>query len=273
VLDVATGEVTRIELAAGDNPRPLAWSPDGHQIAYVTTTPESGLGPLTIFDVVTGEDDPRAGNVSAVAFSPDGSRLAVQDPGYRTGPTTTQIMVIGSDPVVQTWIPITLGLRIAGSAAWSPDGRLIAMIQPDALPNGYGGTTRTTRALRFVAADGSPDSVPADIPLGPSASFQGWRGDSVVVWDGTHLTAIPVNGGPPTTLADTGAEVSAAQFASGLLSTATVIEPGPVDRGPWPRWARLALGIPVGVVIATLVGIGWWLARRRLWSRSAQLST
>jgi hypothetical protein len=97
------------------------------------------------------------------------------------------------------------------------------MIQPDALPNGYGGTSRTTRALRFVAADGSPDSVPADIPLDPSASFIGWRGDSVVVWDGVHLTAIPVNGGPPTTLADTGSEVSAAQFASGLLSTATVV--------------------------------------------------
>lgn len=115
--------------------------------------------------------------------------------------------------------------------------------------------------------------MPGDIPLDPSASFQGWRGDSVVIWDGARLSALPVDGRAPTTLAETGAEISTLQLASGLVATATVVEPGVVDRGPWPRWARLAVGIPLGAVAGAVLGVGWWLARRRARWRSAQLST
>jgi hypothetical protein len=98
----------------------------------------------------------------------------------------------------------------------------------------------------------------------------GWLGDSVVIWDGVRLSAVPISGGPARTLAQTGAAVSTLQIATGLLPTARFGEPGGVDRGPWPLWARLAVGIPAGMLTATALLLGWWRVRRR---RSAQLST
>jgi hypothetical protein len=259
VLDVATGGMTIYELPNAANTRPLAWSPDGHQLAYVTTTPDSSSGALTIFDLTTGEDDPQAGNVSSFAFSPDGSGEAVQEGNY--------ITVKGSDPpVVPPFIRVTADQRIAG---WSPDGHLLALMLSDLVPDGHGGTARRSRALRFISADGSPGYVPGDLHLDPTASFVGWRGDSVVIWDGVRLSAVPIGGGPVTTLAETGAGVSALQLATGLLPTATFVQPGRVDRGPWPRWARLAVGLPLGTLAAAALLFVWWRARRR----SAQLST
>jgi hypothetical protein len=67
-----------------------------------------------------------------------------------------------------------------------------------------------------------------------------------------RLAAVPTGGG--------NYGVSRFQLAGGLLSDVEVREPGPVDRGPWPLWLRLAAAVALAAVCAAVAPA---LARRK----------
>jgi hypothetical protein len=261
VLGVATATVTRHALPAGLDPRPLAWSPDGRVLAYTATAGGSATGPLGLLDVVTGRFTTVPGIDAAqeAAFSPDGSRIAVQ--------VGTEIVIVDAAGQVQRRLSLAADQRLSGSAAWSPDGTLLALTSFVPMALDAGGTRPVLHAVAFADATGRqpPASVPAPIPVDQGTVLQGWRtGRAIVVWDRRHLTQVPLDGTARTTLADAGGEVVDLQLASGLLTTMTVTEPGTVDRGPWPGWAKTALGLALGAPTLTAAALLlWWRGRRR----------
>ena len=117
VWDVVTGEAIRrldsrqvtttIGLEAA-----VAWSPDGRRIAYGSN--DTGV---RIWSADTGQllrtlDD--SGSVDSVAWSPDNERIVADD----------QIWNVNTGSRIRT-----LGTRWVTSAAWSPDGRHIAIAE------------------------------------------------------------------------------------------------------------------------------------------------
>ncbi|MBN2149580.1 MAG: WD40 repeat domain-containing protein [Anaerolineales bacterium] len=122
--DTATGAL--LHTIQGENPFSdvLAISPDGQTLAtvsyYLDDPPDNPNGKAIHFwDLASGAELEAlrlgAGNIRALAYSPDGSLLAVQ--------TFGEIILweVGSRAVLHT-----LEYKINGSLAFSPDGRLLA---------------------------------------------------------------------------------------------------------------------------------------------------
>ena len=109
-------------------------SPDGRQIAYVTTpVSQEGEHPTSeIWLVSTDGDEPRRLTTSEAAdnsprWSPDGRRIAFTSDRNQLG--TTQIYVL--DLSGGEAIRLTGAENGASSPAWSPDGSLLAFTKPD----------------------------------------------------------------------------------------------------------------------------------------------
>jgi Tol biopolymer transport system component len=140
----------------------------------------------------TGErrlDDPASGgNVQAVAWSPDGSRIAVYDSFDRTM-NQPVLRVIGADGseahVVRAWSNegCCAVVSVDSLFAWSPDGGRIGMVQADA--SGRPG-------ILLVNADGSGDLIASE------GGYFHWSpdGSRLVVSDAGLSTA--TTGGDPT---------------------------------------------------------------------------
>jgi hypothetical protein len=121
-------------------------------------------------------------------------------------------------------------------------------------------------ALRAVRVDGDGADT-AEVAMMDHDQPQGWRGDgSFVVWGPPGLVEISLATGARSVLAETGAEVKELQVATGLLSELVIREPGDVDRGPWPWWARTLAALVaalLGLVTLALV-LRYTLGRRRV---------
>jgi len=119
------------------------------------------------------------------------------------------------------------------------------------------------RALTFLpVTEGTV--APPETPIDEVTQFQGWRTNrSVVLWQAPHITEVALDGGGRTDLSYLDGEVVSFQLASGLLTTAVVVEPGTVDRGPWPTWARLALGLLLAACAVPAFATVWYVRRRR----------
>jgi Tol biopolymer transport system component len=253
-MDLSTARVTTHTLPATDA-RPLAWSPDARRLAYVSTSTESGAGTLGVLDVETGHatEFPALGKVIAGAYSPDGSRLAVQ--------VGTELLFLDGQGNVADRQTLPADARLAGPAAWSPDGALLAVVRTE--PDQEMTWFLRPRALYFVPI--MPLMLfSAIIPIDDTMQFQGWRSDrSVVFWQAPNITEIQLDGGARTVLASLDGEVVAFQLAADLLRTAAVVEPGPVDRGPWPTWFRLFVGLLLAAGAVPVLGVFWYVRRRR----------
>ena len=128
LVDLATADVTHHRLSAGKSLLPVAWSPDGSRIAYLAneepTNPHRGTpatGTVGLFDVDTGTAEQLADgdDVQTVAFSPDGTELAIQ---RRSSAGNVDILsLVGGAPR-----SIEVRGQLAGAAAWSPDGAVLA---------------------------------------------------------------------------------------------------------------------------------------------------
>jgi hypothetical protein len=253
VLDIGTGAFS-VPLT-GSSFTPLAWSPDGtHLVVSVWKPFKLTYG---VLDVTDGTFVPHSDLApTQAAFSPDGTQLALQ---------------VGSDVVVvdnqgQPLRRFTLppDQALSGHAAWSPDGTVLAITEAKRPPD------EQSASLVFVgAADGKPIGNP--IPTGLQTSVQGWRdSETVVTWDAERLATLSIHSGQSSTLAETGADVSYLQVASGLITQATTVDAVTVDRGPWPHWVRYTAAILGGFVVIVAVGLGRIVVRGRRHGRASQ---
>jgi hypothetical protein len=286
IVDLATGRVEEHRVPAGRSVLPVAWSADGTRLAYLgspeATSPHTGLGPIPgdmgVLDLASGE----AGALSAAtdewtaAFSPDGDELAVQ---Y----ADDHVEVLSLDGRSARVVPVTEGHSLAGPAAWSPDGALLATVQgenPCLAVSGQKAPRCTQQAvIDFVDATGRSAPVPEPLArgvVGPGRVLGWTAADRVLVLvpdpvddvgdpDQHRLLDVPLDGAEPRQLSalptsDGNYGVSRFQVATGLLPGLEVREAGDPDRGRWPLWLRIGTAVAVGAGAAVAASL---VVRRR----------
>lgn len=280
VVDLRTGGTTRHDLPAGRSVVPVAWSADGRTLASLVsdeaTNPYSGgriTGDIAVLDLTDGATDVLTLDRSSTgaAFSPDGSAVAVE----QSGVVTVVRLQDGAERSLE------VDGVLAGPAAWSPDGRLLAVTttKPVPAPPGVDAPGIPT-GLAFVDPTGRDGAVPDPLTLdltGPGRVL-GWSGPdevlTVLAVEGTDtccgddqqtLSGVPLDGAEPRTLMRmsdlTSFGVGRFQLASSVAETLTVVDPDTVDRGPWPWPVRGALAVVAGL-------LAWILARTATRRRS-----
>ncbi|GIJ57198.1 hypothetical protein [Virgisporangium aurantiacum] len=270
VVDLRTGRTTRYGLDPPVAVRLLDWSPDGRWLALVVNDdPPDGLrapGNPAVLDTTTGAlrrfDRLRSTESwDGASFSPDGTRIAlattaddgpVSEGGGRVVPA---ISIVDRTGTVLRTLPVPASAALLSAAAWSPDGRLLAM--SESTPQGY--------RLAFVDPTGERGPVPA--PMQNSAVPVGWRSPSTLLavadsaGDALDIVEVPVDGGPIRRLSRVSAGIGGLarpgqlQVAEALAAQARVGDAGPARRGPWPLWWWLT-------VAAAATFVGWRVVRR-----------
>jgi hypothetical protein len=277
---LTTGLITEFPLPDGRSAIPLAWSPDGSQIAYLLggepTNPYGGLpitGDVGVLDVHTGTAEalPGGSNVRTAAFSPEGSELALQH-GALAGTLEVVSLVGDSRRVIQA-----PGRVLAGPAAWSSDGLLLATTEADTCPRGDRSPCGADRDdISFVDATGQgrrvPDPLHVDILANDvnalnSNGVLGWTApDEIVVRAGySHTDAglypgwvrmIPLDGGESRKLSaipeSSNFGVGRFQLASALLPDLEVRAASDIDRGRWPLPVRIAVVLLTTIAAAAM---------------------
>lgn len=295
VVDLETGDVEVKPVAGGLSILPLTWSPDSLQVAYLSTpdqvrpyTVRAITGNIGILDLTTGESRllPGAADARAVAFSPDGTELAIHrippDDPSREDPEGMPLVgggridIVGSNDELLRDIPLPPDQYLNGPNAWSPDGAFLATgVQSWGCQQLDGGWDEAewlqcldeVEALFFVDASGREGPVPA--PL--KATMVG--GDEVLGWlsakellvfddvEGSDkagadsgrvfwVTAVSLDGSSSrrlTTIRDVDDYgVGGFHVATGLIPDIQVREPGTIDRGRWPTAIRISVALLCG---------------------------
>jgi hypothetical protein len=286
ILELASGQVETYPLPAGRSVLPVAWSPDGRQLAYLDnaegTNPHAGTGPIAgdvgLLDLDSGETAALDGatDVWTAAFAPGGQEIAVQ---HADG----ALDVLPLDGGAGRTLAPRPGFHLAGPGAWSPDGALLAVWRTSSTCPGLewdpSPACAADEVLSFVDATGESASTPA--PLTRGVVGRGWvlgwtAADRLAVLVPEPLTDannpeehrvidVPLDGGEPrqlSALPTSGAKygVSRFQVATGLLPELEVREASDPDRGRWPLWLRLGTALAVA---AGAAGTASLLVRRR----------
>ncbi len=269
VVDLTTGDVATHELPQGRSVVPLAWSADGGSLAMLlsrdATNPYSGsriTGDVGVLNLSDGSTDvlELGGPAAAAAFSPDGTALAVEV----SAPRELALVALADG----TSRPAPLDGVLAGPTAWSPDGRTIAVttVRPAPSPPGTS-DPGIPIGLALVDATGTDRAVPEPLELdlsGPGRILA-WNGDDEVVMllevpesdtccgaDVATVSSVPHDGSEPTTLMvmdELGSYgVGRFQMAAAAGAGLTVVDPGEVDRGPWPWSWRIGGSVVAGVL-------------------------
>ena len=278
VVDLRTGDSTLYPLPAGRSIVPLAWSPDGKQVAYQfsaePTNPHGGFpitGDVGLLDPQTGiaEALPGASNVKTAAFNPDGTELALQH--GLLGGTLEVVSLVGDSPrVVQA-----PGGEL-GPAAWSPDGLLLATTEVDTCryPELGRPCVGHRTEISFADATGQGRRVPDPLQVDAAGSNQvlGWTASNEVAVlteskltdtdpdPGTYwVTVVPLGGGDPRNLSaipgNSNFGVGRFQLASALLPDLDARAASDIDRGPWPLPLRVAIVLLTGIAIAAMAKV------------------
>lgn len=286
VVDLLTGEATSHPLPTGQSVLPVAWSHDGTTLAHLLspepTNPYTGeriAGEVGVLDLGDDTTDLLPGDdVTAVAFSPDGTELAVERAGTSFADARISVVDLAGGGTRDLE---AVGV-LAGPAAWSPDGLLLATttLETSGAPAGAPDPGMPT-GLAFVDPAGPSGDAdvpePMQLPLAEAGRVLGWTdagevvallevaGDDPCCAEAYDLSRVPLDGAAPQPLmriSDLGSYgVGRFQLASATVGDLQVVTPGEVDRGPWPLWLRGGLALLVGL-------LAWLVSRwvlRRVW--------
>ena len=290
VVDLLTGDTTSHALPEGRSVVPVAWSRDGRRLAHLLTAkptnPYRGepiVGDVGVLDLQTGETTMlrQARKVRTAAFSPDGTRLAVQQ-DVAAG---EQLAIVDIDTDDTTRMLEAEG-ELAGPASWSPDGELLATttVRPLAsMPELRTPTTPTGLAFVDPTGRGEPVPEPLKLSLTPDGRVVGWSSPDQVLAltvppgqddgfmggpDTYELSSVPLDGNEPRALMrisglqDFG--VNRFQLADATVDGLQVVSPTAVDRGPLP--------LPARGTAAVLTGLFVWIVARRAERRAQRRS-
>jgi hypothetical protein len=296
LLDLTTGELQARHGPAGDIRRSdakercevlLAWSPDVRYVAYTAPTGNPNcvgqVNPpqtepswvLVILDLRSDQARvvPTGGPVRgepglalAAAFSPDSNRLALV--------TRTGVTLLSVDGTVLQTLPVPASTLPEAGAAWSPDGRLLALGVADS--GSACDTPAWGAAVEFVDLTGGT-APPAIRELG-CATLLGWRSPTsllvhhVVVPESSYdIVDVSTVDGSRTVLSRSATHscefglstcrMWRLQLATNLLPELRVNGGLVTDRGPM---VPLAQGAPVFLLAMLAVAIAWWVIRRVL---------
>lgn len=257
-VDLETGQVTSQEVPDARSVLPVAWSQDGNRVSYLATNKPTNpysfspiRGALVELDLSSGSVEPVPGGkqASAAAYSPDGTRIAIQ----HGGDAGLQIVDLSTGDIRAVQEEGTL----AGPNAWSPDGRLLTVARADEI-------------WAVDVASTSP-AEPTQVPFPESSvpEVVGWTGDrDVVIFGRTEenrsiVDAVSVDTGESRELTRidgvSNYGVNRFQLASDLISDLPVREAGNADRGPMSLVLSVPLSLLAGFVALYVAG---WIGRR-----------
>lgn len=262
VINLSTGMERRFsagspQAVAG----PLGWLPDGRTVVVSRYGGENSAEPLpmALVDTTTGASRTLPYSPQVAAASPDGTRVAVG--------LEREIFVAPTAAGPGRKL-ITAGLhrQLAGSAAWSPDGRTVVIADAGSCENCLDGIPGT---WTLGGVDAVTGAYQADLGFSKLAnairvSVLGWRGPDVPVVavyrpDNTVEVLALRRGGKPDVVVGSTDGISNVAVASDLLASGAA-RPG-ADAPPLPM--RTSAVVTCVVVPAVLVMLVWWAVRRR----------
>ena len=177
LLDVQTGKQRRLT----NSIHPVAyprWSPNGSQIAYLSTkTPEPPLPTSSIWRVKADGTDPEAlvtddGNNRSPRYSPDGKWIAFQS--NRNSNADIYALNLESREVTR----LTTHLGDDSYPDWSPDGERLAFVSNrDGNPDIFTMTVNRQQ-LTNLTRNGLSEYHPTWSPDGEKIAFTRWMGDA-----------------------------------------------------------------------------------------------
>lgn len=250
----------------------LAWSPDSRTVVIGASKVDERA--VRLVDVASGTDSvlpvPGKGPATAAAFSPDGDRVAVQ-----RGAT---MFILDRAGRQQAQVQLADRERIAGPAAWTPDGSAVLMTNENDGNGQYTSTDYNTLWLRD-ASTGARRTQPTFPSLISNLRIIGWSGDSPIGisdrWEATdranpstgsyiyrHAEIISLRPGSSSEQILTSAPVDARidDVARDAVSAPISPKPSTESAAPalWPLSAPWLTGYAlilstIGVIIAGLV--------------------
>ncbi|WP_203715708.1 TolB family protein [Asanoa siamensis] len=280
MLDLTTGAQRRLADVA-DRSRPLAFSPDGSELLVGIVNDDEGIvygddaipdsdpekpDDLIAVDMRTGAQRyvavGRMNSYTTAAWSPDGTRIAVEGPvGRGDVGRRLSVMDARTGEPISTTDNFAPDRRLAGRAAWTPDGGLIALLAFEGCTERCDLAAENARRWRLELADPTSGSiVTLPVPIdGAPGEVVGWRDgrDAVLTYAPDRddprrwtLAALRPNG-EIDTLVDTPPGVSDLEVPDGLLRSGAFGGP-PAEPSIWaaPAWAYAIALAPVLLVLA-----------------------
>ncbi|MEV4532447.1 hypothetical protein AB0J82_01290 [Asanoa sp. NPDC049518] len=285
MLDLTTGDERQLS-GAPTRGYPLAWSPDGAELLIGVSNDSEGVlygddaipdedpekpDDLVAIDVRTGERRfvavGRLNSYTTAAWSPDGTQIAVDGPTGR-GDVGRRLSVMDARTGAPLWTVDNFApdRKLAGRAAWTPDGGLLAILGFEGCANACDQAAEDARRWRLDLVDaGTGDIVAQPVPIdGVPDEVVGWRGgrDAVLTYtpnraerDRRTIVALGPSG-VVDTLVDTPPGVYNLEVAESLLRSGS-FGGAPATPSIWaaPAWAYVIAAAPFLLLL--------WVFRRR----------